>query len=71
MKDRFEKFNKANNQVSVGVTAKEVTKKKRKNTDINVKEIGDDLYSYIESTGISISKFVRMAIKEKMDRDST
>ena len=38
-------------------------------TDINVKDIGSELYDYIKSTGIPISTFTRMALREKMDRD--
>jgi len=45
------------------------SKKERKNTNISVKEIGDELYDYIKSTNIPIAAFVRLALKEKMDRD--
>jgi len=43
---------------------------KKKGRDINVKNIDEDDYKYIESTEIPISAFVRTAIKEKRARDS-
>ena len=45
-------------------------KKKRKNNDINVKDIGEKLYDDIVKTNIPISTFVRIALQEKVDRDS-
>lgn len=67
--DRFAKLNDSNSKVGKGATVKEVVKKKVP-SDINVKNIDPDIYVYIQSTGIPISTFVRMALKEKMDRDS-
>ncbi len=43
---------------------------KKEGRNLNVKNVDSDDYKYIESTGIPISQFVRMAIKEKRDRDS-
>ena len=43
---------------------------KKEGRNLNVKNVDADDYEYIESTGIPISKFVRMAIKEKRKRDS-
>lgn len=45
-------------------------KKPRKNNDISVKDIGKELYDYIESTNIPISTFVRLALQEKRAKDS-
>lgn len=78
--DRFSSFKKTNDTVVKGASLKEVVsspnllankKRSRKTNDINVKNVDQDIFDYVDSTGISMSTFVRMAIREKKDRDSS
>jgi len=72
--NRFDRF-KEDKNVADGATVSEVTdakatkKRKRKSDAISVGGIDRDIFDYVESTGIPMTNFVRMALREKMDRD--
>jgi len=44
-------------------------KSSRKTNDINVKNVDQDIFDYVDSTGIPMTTFARMAMREKMERD--
>ena len=44
--------------------------KKRKTKDLNIKKVDIEVFDYVESIGIPMSSFVRIAIKEKIERDT-
>lgn len=44
-------------------------RKDRKTNDINVKNVDQDIFDYVASTGIPMTTFAKMAMREKMERD--
>ena len=47
----------------------EKRKRTRKTNDINVKNVNQDIFDYVEKTGIPMTTFAKMAMREKMERD--
>ena len=44
-------------------------KKTRKTNDINVKNVDKEIFDYVALTGITMTAFAKMAMREKMERD--
>ena len=49
--------------------SEQTNRKDRKTNDINVKNVDKDIFDYVASTGIPMTTFAKMAMREKMDRD--
>ena len=44
-------------------------KRPRKTNDINVKNVNQDIFDYVTLTGITMTAFAKMAMREKIERD--